>query len=203
MSLADSAFSDGGGYLADATGGIAVLLSDGSFPRGMTLRVPGELDQRFSQRTIRATGADVAVIGPGTEPAATMVASGSIGEAHEGELVDLDGVIVSGQTVLTGGVAIDLDDGSGPTRVMVGMATGIDVTDWTRDVRLHLRGVVGQRDSSRSGTAGYRVQPRDAADILAVTPPATPTVTVHESLRDAGAIGRSVGAQHHRGTRRE
>jgi Lamin Tail Domain len=174
VSLADSAFSDGGGYLADATGGIAVLLSDGSFPRGMTLRVQGELDQRFSQRTVRATGADVAVIGPGTEPAATAVASGSIGEAHEGELVDLDGVIVSGQTVLTGGIAIDLDDGTGPIRVMVGMATGIDVTAWTRDVRLHLRGVVGQRDSSGSGTAGYRVQPRDTADIVAVTP-ATPS----------------------------
>ena len=41
VSLTDSAFSDGGGYLADATGGIAVLLSDGSFPRGMTLRVTG------------------------------------------------------------------------------------------------------------------------------------------------------------------
>ena len=32
LSLTDSGFSDGGGYLADATGGIAVLLSDGTFP---------------------------------------------------------------------------------------------------------------------------------------------------------------------------
>ena len=68
-------------------------------------------------------------------------------------------------------VHADLDDGSGPIRVMVGAATGIDVSGWTREARLHLRGVVGQRDSSGSGTAGYRVQPRDAADILAVTPP--------------------------------
>ena len=88
---------------------------------------------------------------------------------------ELDGVIVSGQTALTSGIAVDLDDGSGPIRVMVGAATGIDVTGWTRDARLHLRGVVGQRDSSGSGTAGYRVQPRDAADILAVAPPATPS----------------------------
>ena len=70
LSLTDSGFSDGGGYLADATGGIAVLLSDGTFPRGMTLRVQGELDQRFSQRTIRADSADVTILGPGTEPAA-------------------------------------------------------------------------------------------------------------------------------------
>jgi hypothetical protein len=175
VSLTDSAFSDGGGYLADATGGIAVLLSDGSYPRGMVLRVQGELDQRFSQRTIRAVGSDVSIIGPGPEPAATTAASGSIGEAHEGELVELDGLIVSGQTVLTSGIAIDLDDGSGPIRVMVGTATDIDVTGWLRDVRLHLRGVVGQRDSSGSGMAGYRVQPREAADVLAVTPPATPS----------------------------
>ena len=107
VSLTDSAFSDGGGYLADATGGIAVLLSDGSFPRGMALRVQGELDQRFSQRTIRATGADVTIIGPGTEPTAPAVATGSVGEAHEGELVEVDGVIVSGQTALTSGIAVD------------------------------------------------------------------------------------------------
>src|SRR4029078_4587694 len=54
-------------------------------------------------------------------------------------------------------------------------AHDIGCTGWLRDVRLHLRGVVGQRDSSGSGMAGYRVQPREAADVLAVTPPATPS----------------------------
>jgi uncharacterized protein YdeI (BOF family) len=175
LSLTDSGFSDGGGYLADATGGIAILLSDGTFPRGMTLRVQGELDQRFSQRTIRADTTEVTIVGPGSEPTAAAVATGSVNEAHEGELAEVDGVIVSGQTALTSGIAVDLDDGSGPIRVMVGAATGVDVTGWTRDARLHLRGVVGQRDSSGSGTAGYRVQPRDGADILAVTPPASPS----------------------------
>jgi hypothetical protein len=175
VSLTDGAFSDGGGYLADATGGIALLLDDGSFSRGMTLRVQGVLDQRFSQRTIRAGVADVVVIGPAAEPAAEPATSGSIGEAVEGELVELDGVVVSGQTALTTGIAVDLDDGSGPIRVLVGAATGIDVSGWTREMRLHLRGVVGQRDSSGSGTAGYRVQPRDTADVLALIPPATPS----------------------------
>ncbi|HEX6475601.1 MAG TPA: lamin tail domain-containing protein [Candidatus Limnocylindria bacterium] len=175
VSLTDGGFSDGGGYLADATGGIAVLLDDGSFSRGMTLRVQGELDQRFSQRTIRTSVADVVVNGPATDPAATPATTGSIGEAFEGQLVELDGVVVSGQTALTSGIAVDLDDGSGPIRVLVGTATGIDVSGWMRGVRLHLRGVVGQRDSSGAGTAGYRVQPRDAADILALTPPATPS----------------------------
>jgi Lamin Tail Domain len=181
VSLTDGAFSDGGGYLADATGGIAVLLDDGSFPRGMTLRVAGELDQRFSQRTIRSSVAGIVVIGPAAEPSAAPATTGGIGEAVEGELVELDGVVVSGHTALTSGIAMDLDDGSGPIRVMVGSATGIDVSGWTRDVRLHVRGVVGQRDSSGSGTAGYRVQPRDTTDVLALTPPATPSPSASES----------------------
>ena len=176
-SLSDSTFTDGGGYLADTTAGIAVLVSDGTFPRGMTLRVQGELDQRFSQRTIRATVADVQVLGTGAEPAAAVTATGAVGEAAEGELIELEGTIVSGQTTLTSAVALDLDDGSGPIRVMVGTVTAIDVTAWTRDSRLHLRGVVGQRDSSGSGLSGYRVQPRDAADVLALTAPATPSPT--------------------------
>lgn len=194
VSLTAGAFSDGGGYLADATGGIAVLVTDGTFARGLTLRVQGELDQRFSQRTIRANAADVTIIGPGTEPAGATVATGSISEAHEGELVELDGIVVSSQTTLTTGTAVDLDDGSGPIRVLVGTATGIGTTAWVRDVRLHLRGVVGQRDSSGSGAAGYRVQPRDAADILAVTPPPTPSPTpsVDPSASPLPSAGPSV-----------
>jgi hypothetical protein len=111
------------------------------------------------------------------DPAASATATGGVGEAQEGELIEIDGIVVSAQTTLASGIAVDLDDGSGPIRVMVGTGTDIDVTTWTRDVRLHLRGVVGQRDSSGSGTAGYRVQPRDAVDVLAVTPPATPSPT--------------------------
>ncbi|HET6744671.1 MAG TPA: OB-fold nucleic acid binding domain-containing protein, partial [Candidatus Limnocylindria bacterium] len=52
--------------------------------------------------------------------------------------------------------------------------TGIDTTGWARGATLHLQGVVGQRDSSGTGTAGYRLQPRDGADILGFVPPPTP-----------------------------
>ena len=54
--LTASDFTDGGGYLADATGGIAVLLDGGSFARGDHLIVTGTVDDRFAQRTIRAAG---------------------------------------------------------------------------------------------------------------------------------------------------
>jgi hypothetical protein len=72
-------------------------------------------------------------------------------------------------------VAWDVDDGSGAARVLVGSGTGIDTSGWARGVGLTLVGVVGQRDSSGTGLSGYRIQPRDAADLLAVVPAATPT----------------------------
>ena len=40
--------------VADASGGIAVLVTDGAFTRGTLLRITGEIDDRFAQRTLRA-----------------------------------------------------------------------------------------------------------------------------------------------------
>ena len=53
--LTDSAFTEGGGYVADESGGIAVLLSAGSFQRGSRLRIAGTVDERFAQRTMRSS----------------------------------------------------------------------------------------------------------------------------------------------------
>ena len=173
--LSDSAFTEGGGYLADATGGIAVLLAEGSFARGVQVTVTGILDDRFSQRTIRTDAVGVAVIGPVAEPGAQAVSTGAIGESLEGELVEVAGSIAAAPTQLTSGTAVDVDDGSGIVRVLVGGATGIDTVGWARGATLQLRGVVGQRDSSGSGTTGYRVQPRDSTDVISFQPPASPT----------------------------
>jgi hypothetical protein len=177
LSLTAGDFTDGGGYLVDATAGIAVLVADGSYGRGELLRVTGTVDDRYAQRTIRATADMVVSLGIGSDPLAVDAATGSIGEAVEGRLVEVTGVITSSATTLSSGLAWDVDDGSGPTRVLVATATGIDTSSWSRGVGLTLIGVVGQRDSSGSGTSGYRVQPRDGADILAVEPIATPSPT--------------------------
>lgn len=180
VSLTDGSFTDGGGYLADDSGGIAVLVSAGTFPRGVRVRVSGELDDRYHQRTIRAAVEGLVVMGADDEPPATQVATGALGEPNEGTLVRLGGLIVSGMTQLSGGTAFDLDDGSGPVRVVVYDATGIDTGPMLRGASLELVGVVGQRDSSGTGLEGYRVQPRDALDILALDasgPSATPSAS--------------------------
>ena len=176
ITLTDGAFTDGGGYLADATAGIAVLVSDGTFPGGVLLRATGTIDDRYHQRTLRTTAADVTVLGPASDPAAISAATGEIGEVLEGQLAAISGVIASA-TQLSGGLAFDVDDGSGPIRVVVGTLTGIDTAAWERGTTVILRGVVGQRDSSGTGSAGYRLQPRSPADVVAVIPPPTSTPT--------------------------
>jgi hypothetical protein len=179
VSLTDSAFSEGGGYLADPTGSIAVLLADGAFPRGVELTVRGTVDDRFAQRTIRAGSVDVTVGGPGTGPSPVPADTGAIGESHEGRLVSVGGAIDGGPTSLSSGLAYEVDDGSGPVRVLVGPGTGIDTSAWQPGAVVSVVGVVGQRDSSGTGSDGYRVQPRDPEDVLSVLPPATsePTPT--------------------------
>ena len=175
VALSGSAFSDGGGYIDDGSAGIAVLLADGAFERGDQLTVAGTIDDRYAQRTLRAGASDLAITGMGSEPAPAALSTGAVGEQVEGRLVTVSGQIQSAATALSGGLAFDLDDGSGALRIFVASAAAIATDGWSRGATLTLVGVVGQRDSSGTGTAGYRVQPRDPADILQLLPAATPS----------------------------
>ena len=69
VALTDGDFTDGGGYLADGSAGIAVLLSDGTFARGQLLRVAGTVDDRYAQRTIRSSAAQITLLGAGQRAA--------------------------------------------------------------------------------------------------------------------------------------
>jgi hypothetical protein len=189
VALAASDFHDGGGFVADPTGGIAVLVTDGAFPRGSELRLTGELDDRFSQRTLRVDGSGVVLLGAASDPAPTVTSTGGVAEALEGQLVRIDGTIAGAESVLTTGLAFDLDDGSGVVRIVVASATGIDASAWESGTHLDLVGVVGQRDSSGEGIAGYRVMPRDLSDVILVAPPSTPPPT--SSARPSATPGPS------------
>ena len=177
VGITASDFTDGGGYVMDASGGIAVLVSDGTFARGELLRITGTVDDRYAQRTIRTTTDAMSSLGTGSEPMPTDATTGAIGEELEGRLVEVTGIISSSATTLSTGVAWDLDDGSGASRVLVGTGSGIDTSSWGHGVGLTIVGVVGQRDSSGTGTTAYRIQPRDPSDVLAVVPAATPSPT--------------------------
>lgn len=173
--LTGSAFHDGGGYLSDGEAGIAVIVDGGFFAAGMRMEVTGQVESRFAQRTIRAAATDVHALGAAEEIEPVAVAIGEIGESLEARLVRISATVRSGPTPLTTGLAFDMDDGSGEARVIVGSATGIDASSWTSGVTIEMVGVVGQRDSSGSGTSGYRVQPRSADDVLEVRQAAAPS----------------------------
>jgi hypothetical protein len=175
VAITNSDFTEGGGYLTDATAGIAVLVDGATFNRGSSVLISGVVDDRYAQRTIRVDAAGVTVLGPGTEPEPISVATGSVDEPFEGQLVTLSGIVQGAPAVLAAGDAFEIDDGSGPVRILVGPGTGIDTTEWLVGASVGLTGVVGQRDSSGTGAEGYRVQPRDAADIRFVLPAPTPT----------------------------
>ncbi len=119
-----SDFGEGGGYLEDAGAGIAVLLSDGAFARGDALLVTGQLDTRYGQRTLRASGAAVTIVGPGGTWNPLPTTTGAVGEEIEARLVAISGLVSSSATTLSTGIAYDLDDGSGPIRVLVGTRDG-------------------------------------------------------------------------------
>lgn len=173
-SLTGSAFTEGGGYVADATGGIAVIVDGAAFERGQRVRLRGTLDDRYAQRTLRVNAADMSVTGIGAGSSAVIASTGAIGESHEAKLVRIQGHIAGPATALSGGLAYNVDDGSGVVRVVIGTETGISTDGWATDIGVTVVGVVGQRDSSGTGTAGYRVQPRDPADVtLGTAPPPT------------------------------
>ena len=195
VALTGSDFADGGGYVADESGGIAVLLSDGSFVRGSRLRVSGAIDDRYAQRTLRAAGAGVIVLGTATDPAPIEIATAAVEEGVEGRLVRLAGTVLGAPTALSGGLAFDVDDGSGPVRLLVGTATGVDVSAWGKGFAVDAIGVVGQRDSSGTGASGYRVQPRDPADIVAAGPGPIPTATPGTSPAPDASPEPSPGAE--------
>lgn len=177
--IAGTDFHDGGGFVAEATGGMAVIVEDGATARGDRVRITGQVDDRFSQRTLRTTAAEVVVLGPGVEPAPVPVTTGSIGEAVEGRLVSVAGSLVGAASTLTSGTAFDLDDGSGPIRLVVQTVTEIDVAAWASGSVVELVGVVGQRDSTGTGLEGYRIMPRDSEDItfVGLPEPSTPSPT--------------------------
>ena len=175
VAVTDSAFTEGGGYLTDATAGIAVLVDGATFTRGSRVLISGVVEDRYAQRTIRVDAAGLTILGPGTEPEPIPAATGSVLEPLEGQLLTVSGIVQGAPVVLAAGDAFEIDDGSGPVRILVGPGTVIDTTEWLAGASLSLTGVVGQRDSSGTGAEGYRVQPRDAADVGFVLPPPTPT----------------------------
>ncbi|HSG87525.1 MAG TPA: OB-fold nucleic acid binding domain-containing protein [Candidatus Limnocylindrales bacterium] len=164
-----------GAFVQDATAGIAVLLDAAPttpVPAGRRVRIEGTVDDRYSQRTLRATG--FAELGEDELPEPVVVGTGSAGEPLEGSRVAISGTITEGPDPLAEGVAITVDDGSGPLRVV--LAAGLlEASGLARGDRVTAVGPLGQRDSSGTGLAGYRLHVTLASDVSRLTPDPSPS----------------------------
>jgi uncharacterized protein YdeI (BOF family) len=180
-------------FIQDETGGIALYLDvavvDG-LPPDTLVTVTGTLDDRFAERTLRVAAADVVALGEQERPQPWFQQTGSIDESVEGWRVLVQGVTVGSPSDLADGLGLLVDDGTGQVRVIVSPDAlgGLVVPGGTQVVAV---GPVGQRDSSGTGLAGYRIHATEAGDFGIVNPPTptpAPSVTAAPSASPAPSV---------------
>ncbi len=151
-------------YLQDATGGIMVYLRSGDYPAlaaGDQVRVTGWTRQFHGELELSVPNPNYLTrLGPGSPPTPAHVATGRVGEAHEGRLIWIAGRVVKFEPS-----ALTLDDGTGPARVFFPAEL-----PWRRPyVEIGefwaTQGVVGQYAFAAPWEGGYRVIPRFKTDV--------------------------------------
>lgn len=162
-------------YLAGS--GVQVYLYSADFPalpRGTRVRIEGELTESSGETRVKLSSAsDIQILGTVDAPAPHDIMSDEVGEATEGWLVRMTGMVSERSSG-----DFYLEDANGVARVFIKDSTGIVNSTAVGD-NLTVTGIVSQTSS------GYRILPRDQADIL-------PRVA-EEDESDLLAVG-SVGA---------
>ncbi len=166
-----------GGFLQDETAGIAVYAASALEPvaAGWRIRVTGNIDDRYGQRTVRLDGPPI-MLAAGPAPFPVETTTGAALEPLEGRRIRVRGTVLDAATALSDGPAITVDDGSGSVRVIFAGIAGANVP--ARDSVISVAGTLGQRDSSGIGTSGYRlfvIDPLDVVEEPAPSPSPTPT----------------------------
>jgi hypothetical protein len=157
----ESGSFDKGFAIQDKTGGIYVSVAD---DLGLQLRdqveVTGQLADSFGLLILTATSGDVKPKGHGRPVDAEAVATSALGEATEGRLIAIAGVITQPvQNDLPFGYRIFVDDGSGAAQVFVYASTGIDVSGLQPGQTVRVVGFGGQFADH------YEINPRLPGDI--------------------------------------
>ena len=167
-----------GAFAQDATGGVSLYLASADWPPlsiGTDVQVRGRMESRYGLTTLRLdTSADLVVVGSGPPFDAVILDTGAAGDASEAQIVSVRAVVTGGAETLVDGFAVTVDDGSGPLRVLAAAATGISPDHLPSGANVELTGVLGQRDASGTGQAGYRLHLRNGSDIVTHEAPPTP-----------------------------
>src|SRR5512143_2709322 len=167
------------GFIQDDTGGIAVYLDAAvaeTWPAGTSVTVRGTVGSRFAQRTLRAAESAVIRGTMGDLPAALSIDTGDATESNEGRRVTVSGTVSGPLDSLADGLGINIDDGSGVVRAVIG-ADALAGQTVVAGMTATVSGPLGQRDSSGTGTSGYRVYATLAGELSLTAPEPTPTPT--------------------------
>ncbi len=164
-------------FLQDDAAGIAIYAASAAdpMPAGSLVRVAGVVDDRYGQRTIRTVDPPT-LVAPGAMPLARETTTGAAAEALECLRIRVHGTVIDTPTILADGPAVTVDDGSGPLRVIFSGVAGPFVP--ARGSLVSVAGSLGQRDSSGTGAAGYRlfaVDPLDVTEEPSPSPSAAPS----------------------------
>ena len=167
-------------FIEDETGGIALYLDApvvAALPVGTDVTVAGTIDERYGQRTLRTSEAAVVVGGSTATLEAATASTGSATEGLEGRRIVVHGAMVGSADALADGTAVSIDDGSGPVRVIVTPAA-LGGRSLVAGSIVTATGPLGQRDSSGTGTSGYRLYVTSAGDLsVEAEPTPSPTAT--------------------------
>ncbi len=170
-------------YIVSGGAGVQSYLYSADFPtleRGAVVRLTGEKTEASGETRLKLSATnDIVVVGNESAPNPNDVTADQVNENYEGELVRVTGTVSS--KISSGFV---LTDESGEISVAIKTGTGISLLVNTGD-RLTLTGIVGQT------TSGYRIMPRDSADIVLRAPDA-PADTTNTSETTVPAISGTI-----------
>jgi hypothetical protein len=168
-----------GGFVQDESGGIAIYLDAAAlnaWPAGTRVVVRGTTASRFSQRTLKLAESAIDIAGTASLPSPVQIVTGTATEALEGTRVSVTGTVMGAPDALADGLGITIDDGSGAVRAVVGPdAVGGRVIG--NGMTATVTGPLGQRDSSGTGTAGYRIHATLDGELILAEPTPTPSPT--------------------------
>ena len=169
----------------DGSGAVAVKAPAGDMAselaRGRIVTVTGELAAPYGNLEVRPRAReDLAVIGQGGLPEPATITTSDLGEAIEGDLVSITGTIAEIDRGSAGTLTVTITDRDGDGKVYLHAPVGETASELARDQSVRVTGIAGQR-ASRSGAAdGYRVWPREDADIRIVSRPPKETARPDE-----------------------
>ena len=151
-------------FMEDRGVGLAVYLAKGEYPplaEGQWLRATGRLRDYHGELQLYVSGpGDLQVFDAETPLAAARIATGEMGEAYEGLLIEVVGRVVDLESR-----ALWLDDGSGPARVYFREGGDAARPRIKRGDTLRITGVVSQYAARLPYVGGYRLLVRADADV--------------------------------------